>query len=176
MGKENTFSVTSDDVHRCLQHGTSLNITASRVMVSYTDPGNRTLVWQDGGSNVCWLQVNGPSSGTELVVEWLAQTCDLVSYVSIHSYSFSAYQRNSAWKSITWTGCEPREDPISPYYQTAVNRVHVGLHVRDQYTPYNVSLAIQATPKLRRSSPITAQEYLEITFVSPFSGTMCVCM
>ena len=172
FGSEDLSIVTSDDVQHCLQHGSPINVTASRVMVSYTYPGHPPLVSNSSHGHVCWVQVNSSSPDTELEVEWLTQTCNLVNYVTVHDfcYRYLSISMLKSWRSMKWTGCETREDPMSAKFTTTVSTIYVGLHVQHTDTPYTVSLTVRAVPRLIIMIPKSGQEHLEIVLVSPYSG------
>ena len=172
FGSEDVTTITSDDVQHCLQHGTPINVTASRVTVSYTYPSHPPLESNSGRGHVCWVQVNSPSPDTDLQVEWLTQTCNLVNYVTVHEFCNRDLSLNTlrSWRSTRWTGCETREDPMSANYTTTVSTIYVGLHVQYTATPYTVSLTVRAVNQQFRGIPKSSQEHLEIVLASPYSG------
>ena len=172
-GAEDILKISSHDVHLCLQHEAPINVTAFRVLINYTYPGPSLPLSNNGHHHVCWVQVNSPSPDTDLEVEWLTQTCDLANYVTVHGFRFNygLWYMVPSWRSLKWTGCESREDPMSAYYKPNVDTVYVGLHVQNAHTPYNVTLAIKTIPRpyLQHSSD---HKHLEIVLTSLYSGEL----
>ena len=179
--KERMPTIEPQELSRCLEERSFINLTADRLLISYSQPGRPrhlvpTLNSSQRNDHVCWLRLRGSSENMKLTIDLLAQTCTPDNYVSIHQYTNIYFlTSHGRWRSVQWTGCEYREDPFSVHYLTAVNTAYVGLHVHRADMSYHVSLGVRAAPHLPQSSGGKGVEIKHVTFSSGMAGISCFC-
>ena len=175
---EGVTTVDSPEISECLQNNSLINVTATKLVISYSQEEGAAHLGQAHNHShhvgqVCWLHVTSPHPETELTVDWFAQTCTPLNYVSVHVFYLPRHVSYLRWKSIQWTGCEYKEDPISARYMAMEMTMYVGLHVHYTNTPYRVRLGVRAMAQRAHMLPQAGGKDVEVKHVTPFSGNVC---
>ena len=174
---QSVLTIESQEISQCLRINSLINVTTDGLLINYSHQGyGRHLVPAHNNSHhsgqLCWLKVSSQSGDTELIVDWLNQTCTPHNYISVHTFYLPFYTKFQKWRTIRWTGCEYKEDPISAQYLAKVQTIYVGLHVYYTDTPYQMFLAVRAEAPRARLLPEGRGKDLDIKHVTPFSGNI----